>query len=446
MRRWIWLTLLSIGLAACVGGAQMVTVSEAPAIRQGESIVVFIRPSGFGQAISASVFDVSGPETKFIGLVPYGSKVAYPVKPGEHTFMVVSEAADFLQATVTAGRTYYVLVTPRIGVWKARFSFRPIRQHDIDGPEFAGWSSSTQFMANSPEALDWAARNAADFASKRAQYWTEWASKPEHQRASQTLKAEDGRPGASTGTPSAAASSAERVETVFWQGIRSSANAADFRAYLEQYPNGLFAPTAREKVAALAPAPSAAASASGGRLPQPGDSWVYRYTHHRETGGKQRKYEVKVVQASERQIVERYSMEGLSSGESKHSPGAHLVALEASVFSPYLAAFQDLAAEPVLGEVRAADPFCARMPCTLTARVVGREVVRVPAGSFDAIKVRIDHAWPNWQREPPGNRQISVWYAPAVKRVVKLSSRSVAGRYSAIVGDFDFELAAYQLK
>jgi len=42
-------------------------------------------------------------------------------------------------------------------------------------------------------------------------------------------------------------------ETVFWQSIQSSANVADFQAYLEQYPNGTFAMLARNRLAALTP-------------------------------------------------------------------------------------------------------------------------------------------------------------------------------------------------
>lgn len=253
MQRCFWTLLLSIGLAACGGGAQMIPAGEPPTLRQGESMVVFMRPSGFGGAVAASVFDVSEPETKFVGLVSYGTKVAYPVKPGQHTFMVVSEAADFMQATVVAGRTYYALVTPRIGVWKARFSFRPIRQHELDGAEFAGWNSATQFVTNSPETLNWAARNAADIAAKRAQYWPEWASKPEHQRASQTLNADDGKLAA--GGP-AAASVETDAEVVFWESVRNSSDPADLRAYLEQYPNGKFAALARNRLAAQARKPT----------------------------------------------------------------------------------------------------------------------------------------------------------------------------------------------
>ena len=38
---------------------------------------------------------MSGKESKLVGLVGNGTKVGYPVPPGEHTFMVVSEAAEW---------------------------------------------------------------------------------------------------------------------------------------------------------------------------------------------------------------------------------------------------------------------------------------------------------------------------------------------------------------
>lgn len=251
MHRWLLTTFLLIALAGCGGGAQMIPAGETPAIRHGESMVVFMRPSGFGGAIAASVFDVSGPETKFIGIVNSGTKVAHAVQQGQHTFMVVSEAADFMQATVAAGRTYHALVTPRPGMWKARFSFRPVRQGELDGSEFAGWSAATQFVANSPETLSWAAQNAADVSSKRFQYWPEWNAKPEVQRASQTLNGEDGKPthaSLAAGEPASAASAETDAEVVFWESVRSSSDPADLRAYLEQYPNGKFAALARNRL------------------------------------------------------------------------------------------------------------------------------------------------------------------------------------------------------
>ena len=193
----LWLILMvPVMLSACGGGVQMTPASEPPQIRAGESMVVFMRPSPLGNVVAASVFDVTGPETKFIGLVNYGTKYAHPVKPGQYTFMVIGESADFMQATVLPDRTYYALVAPRMGVWKARFSFQPVRQSAVGGSEFASWTSATKYVVNSAETTSWAVQNAGDVNSKRTEYWAEWNSKPAHQRESQTLRAEDGVPGA----------------------------------------------------------------------------------------------------------------------------------------------------------------------------------------------------------------------------------------------------------
>jgi|GEM_PF-457569 len=176
--------------------ATLTPVSTAPAAvaAAADSKMVFMRATNFGGAIAASVFDVTEPgQPKFVGIINRGNKLAYPVKPGLYTFMVVSEAADFMQANVVGGKTYYALVTPRMGVWKARFSFKPLRGHELEGNQFASWDRGTRLVANTPKTLAWAKDNAADIADKRDRYWPEWSSKPESDRAAQTLLAEDGR-------------------------------------------------------------------------------------------------------------------------------------------------------------------------------------------------------------------------------------------------------------
>ena len=56
---------------------------------------------------------------------------------------------------------------------------------------------------------------------------------------------------ASGGAPGTVATAAEaRLEMVFWESIRNSANPADFAAYLARWPSGVFAPLARTRVAA----------------------------------------------------------------------------------------------------------------------------------------------------------------------------------------------------
>jgi formylglycine-generating enzyme required for sulfatase activity len=55
--------------------------------------------------------------------------------------------------------------------------------------------------------------------------------------------------------PARSATGGADKETVFWQSIQGSANPADFQAYLRQFPGGTFAPLARNRLAAVRPAP-----------------------------------------------------------------------------------------------------------------------------------------------------------------------------------------------
>jgi hypothetical protein len=58
-------------------------------------------------------------------------------------------------------------------------------------------------------------------------------------------------------TPPAPAQPSPDPETVFWQSIGQSTNAADFDEYLRQYPQGRFAGLAHNRLAALRPPPPA---------------------------------------------------------------------------------------------------------------------------------------------------------------------------------------------
>lgn len=193
LARLLFAGLVVLALSACAGGNAMVKSQAPVTVSADKATIVFMRPSNFGFAISSAVYDNTAAQPQFIGLVEANTKVAYVVEPGEHSFMVVSEAADFLKATVDAGKTYYVLVTPRMGAWRARFSFRPLRHDELSGAEFAGWDKETTLTENSAKTLAWSADNMPSVLEKRAKYWPEWNAKEQVQRDSQTLRAEDGR-------------------------------------------------------------------------------------------------------------------------------------------------------------------------------------------------------------------------------------------------------------
>ncbi len=53
----------------------------------------------------------------------------------------------------------------------------------------------------------------------------------------------------------------DRTEILFWESVRAGNTAADYRAYLERFPAGVFAPLARARIAALEAPPALAAVA-----------------------------------------------------------------------------------------------------------------------------------------------------------------------------------------
>jgi hypothetical protein len=254
--------------------------------------------------------------------------------------------------------------------------------------------------------------------------------------------------------------------------VRNSNDPADFRAYLEQYPNGKFAALARNRLAALAPKPAAPAAAapaptpsptsanaaarpSGGRMPQQGDTWTYRLTEPKRVDGpKERRYTVTVAATTSATILERYALDGAAPGEWTHDSGTYLVSLGASLFSPYLEVLRPL---PSYGrfDVQIRDPACTgQYFCRAEAVAAGRETVKVPAGSFEAVKITVEQSWqaaqqgghPAQAAQYTGARRLSIWYAPQIKRAVKYSSRLSFGDLPPIEANFDLELESYRLQ
>jgi len=189
----------SILIAGCVATSKDMVRSTATSHQPepGKALVVFMRPSRYGGAIQSSVYDTSSASDTFIGIVSSGTKVAYQADPGHHLFMVQGENADFMNADLDAGKTYYVLVSPRMGMWKARFSLLPIHndtaaKYSLKSPNFQKWQADTQFVDKSATADAWYQAHAADISAKRVEYMTKWSAATEQQKAELTLRADDG--------------------------------------------------------------------------------------------------------------------------------------------------------------------------------------------------------------------------------------------------------------
>lgn len=201
MRRTVALIVTLFLLAALSGciatSPYMIKASITSRPSVDKALVIFMRPSRYGGGVQASVYDTRNGHDKFIGIVSAKTKVAYQASPGTHLFMVIGENADFMNADLEAGKTYYVLVSPRMGMWKARFSLLPIHndagaKYSLKSPNFAQWQQETSFVQTSPAALAWYQAHAADIAAKQAKYTQKWDAASAEQKAELTLHADDG--------------------------------------------------------------------------------------------------------------------------------------------------------------------------------------------------------------------------------------------------------------
>jgi hypothetical protein len=179
----------------------MQPAAQAPQLEAGKAMLVIMRPSYSGGAIAASVYDITGDQITLIGVLGPKDKIAYEVEPGQHRFMVVAENADFMEATLHAGKTYYAVGRARPGLWKARFSLLPIHatstdQYNLQGSEFREWNAASEWVQRTERADAWYADNRASVEEKRRDYLVKWDRMAPNDKAELVLHAEDG-----VGTP-----------------------------------------------------------------------------------------------------------------------------------------------------------------------------------------------------------------------------------------------------
>ncbi len=192
---------------------------------------------------------------------------------------------------------------------------------------------------------------------------------------------------------------------------------------------------------ALTTAP-AAAQDQDASSPKIGDTWTYRFSDGYNKSGV---YTVRITAVSAGEVTDEANL-----GKIRHAatfgPGLEAVArnlgtLPVREISPYFLSLGPLAERSEWKNVvilSDSKPF--------TAHLAGMEAIQVPAGRFDARKVVIygGQLLAGESAEVPYT--VTVWYAPAVKRFVKLtfSAHVVAGGYFSADND-SIELVEYRL-
>ena len=173
-----------------LAGCSAVTRPAAPPgpVTDHEALVVFLGRT----SRRALVYDVSNTDTeRFVGIVEPGTKVAYASPPGSRRFMVIGESADFLDADLAPGKTYYALVTRRLGWWMPRFSFRPVRRADAEGAD-AAWIAGLQWVEPNERGQEYAAAQSRTVHQKKVGNLAKYEAKNERDRDRLRLEEADG--------------------------------------------------------------------------------------------------------------------------------------------------------------------------------------------------------------------------------------------------------------
>lgn len=248
------------------------------------------------------------------------------------------------------------------------------------------------------------------------------------------------RPGETQGValPSGAPESTS-PEVAFWNSAERGNSVGDYEAYLKRFPSGAFEDLARARIAMLMPSQSPNETAGGRTLETPpklhvGDSW--RYNRFSQT----------VEQAGDDGFVLKLTMDDTTTttrtnreGNPVSSDTVTRVGTVTANYSPFM---------PILRfPLKTGRTWRESYTMTTSyivntsndaeyeAKVVGWEVVKVPAGTFDAL--RID--WHVRSSGTAGNRDGTHWYAPEAKSLVKSVTR-VNGK------SVEAELTSYSIR
>ena len=188
-------------------------------------------------------------------------------------------------------------------------------------------------------------------------------------------------------------------------------------------------------------------------LPRPGDRWKYQYVDG-FNGMAKEVFVHEVVAAKPGEIDEKMYLDGgkavgderaFTANEALTLAERPLRKVERAEFGPYLQAFQTKMPLGRFGPINYASPNGP--PWQFTGRVLGNELVSVPAGTFDAMKIELNGtrgAGGGPPRAAPVQARYVIWYAPKAKRYVK-DQVELWNQYFQPLSKDRFELVEFKL-
>ena len=206
-------------------------------------------------------------------------------------------------------------------------------------------------------------------------------------------------------------------------------------------------PVEPAKVASIAPA-----SVSGGILSSPlrrsvGDTWTYRFTERDYGNSKQSSFSRTVEAVSDTEVSERSGAGVLHVYKPEGNPlRVQLKSGEVRSYDPHVPLYH----YPLEPGKTWSQKFIHKRPDReiendATGTIVGWEHVTVGAGTFKALKMNYVAWYRRRDNNFTGRVAINVWFAPEVKRWVKMEYID-RGNNGVIYADTSEELISYRVK
>lgn len=183
---YVVIATILLGLSGCSGSIKNMQIAkidksfDKPV--EGKSKIVFMRPNSMAFGIQSSLYEIKDNKPNIVAIIAAKKKISQTFNPGKHLFMIVGESADFMYADLKENETYYALVTPRMGVWKARFSLKPLSELELNSKEFKEWIDSCQAVESNNDTRIWAEENKESIQEKYIEYYKDWMEKDASKR------------------------------------------------------------------------------------------------------------------------------------------------------------------------------------------------------------------------------------------------------------------------
>jgi hypothetical protein len=180
--------IVGLVLSGCItlrGMREMPADRVSGAAPADQAAVVFLRTARNGT--TTSLFELRGPQDRFIGLLVSDTRLMYLTAPGRTRFMVVGLSASFLEADLQPGKTYHVAVAPGINAGE-HFQLQPVRP-GAPTKEVQYCLSYCTWVENTDKSQAWARAQWSSVQRKKARYLPDWEKRPSRP----ILVADDGR-------------------------------------------------------------------------------------------------------------------------------------------------------------------------------------------------------------------------------------------------------------